>query len=175
MGWLKLDDKFARHPKVAGLSDRSFRVHVSAMLYAAEYKTEGLVPRAALPSIGAGKATVFQLVSAGLWHGTEGGYLIHDFDHYNPKDPTNAARQRRYRNANRNGESNGEGNENRNVTPHAQADARARPVPSKKENLLVVSEGEKEDAPMSNSEHPVLDSGQVKGIIEERFGKGRAA
>lgn len=36
MSWVRLDDQFADHPKVVGLSSDAFRLHVSAMCYCAK-------------------------------------------------------------------------------------------------------------------------------------------
>jgi hypothetical protein len=80
MGWLKLDDVFGTHPKIAGLSDRAFRAHVVAMLYAAQHLTDGFIPTAVAPR----KAIRDELVGANLWSPIEGGWLIHDFLEYNP-------------------------------------------------------------------------------------------
>ncbi len=44
MPFLNLDDNFADHPKIDGLSDGAFRLHVSGMLYAAKHMTDGKVP-----------------------------------------------------------------------------------------------------------------------------------
>jgi len=79
MGWLKLDDAFGTHPKIAGLSDRAFRAHVLGMLYAAQHLTDGFIPTAVAPS----KRILGELEGA-LWSPIEGGWLIHDFLEYNP-------------------------------------------------------------------------------------------
>lgn len=68
-----------------------------------------------------------------------GDYIVHDWEQYNPKDPTAADRMKRLRQRqkedhDRNEPRNGERNENRNVTvPRAQARARVpSPTPSPK-------------------------------------------
>lgn len=94
MTWVKLDDGFTDHPKVVGLSDKAFRVHVRALCYCARFTAGiGTIPSAALPSLGAGKAVVAELVGARLWDKDEAGELsIHDFSEYHPGP---AARERR--------------------------------------------------------------------------------
>jgi len=81
--WVKLDDGFADHPKVARLSNEAFRLHVMALCYCARFLTDGVVPdvvthryRRAIPS----------LIDAGLWSAIEGGggYAIHDWGEWNP-------------------------------------------------------------------------------------------
>jgi len=51
MAWLRLDDGFASHPKIAALSDREYRVWTRLLLYCARYRTEGKVPENALVEI----------------------------------------------------------------------------------------------------------------------------
>jgi hypothetical protein len=80
--WVKLDDGFADSPKVIGLSDRAFRVHVRALCYASAHLTDGYVPAAKAAEWGAKPAT--ELVAVGIWLETISGYLIHDFLDYNP-------------------------------------------------------------------------------------------
>ena len=80
MGWLRLDDAFGTHPKVAGLSDRAFRAHVMGLLYCAQHLTDGFVPRA----MGPRATTAKELERAGLWSTSRRGWMIHDFLDYNP-------------------------------------------------------------------------------------------
>jgi len=103
--WLRLDDGFAHHKKVAPLSDRAFRLHVTAMLHCADQLTDGFVGEAiplCLTKAPQGKALVsalHELVSAGLWEPVAGGWLIHDFADWNPsaaevKEKRNIAQRR---------------------------------------------------------------------------------
>jgi hypothetical protein len=106
MAWLRLDDKFAQHPKVAELSDRAFRLHVEVMLYCAEYDTKGRIPSAALRIAGAKPRHTGELLEAGLWEQNGVGYVVHDFEDYNGERALARERQRRFRSRSRNGESN---------------------------------------------------------------------
>jgi hypothetical protein len=83
--WLRLDDNFTSHPKVAQLSDREFRVHVRALCYCARHHTEGVLP--VLREIpGLTPKVAEQLVAVGLWDvGTDVPLQIHDFGEYNGK------------------------------------------------------------------------------------------
>lgn len=94
MTWLRLDDRFANHPKILALSDREFRAHVLALCYAAEYETGGNVPRSAWKSLWITEGIARKFVELGLWD-SEGE--IHDFRLYNPVDPTSAERKRAFR------------------------------------------------------------------------------
>lgn len=86
MTWLRLDDGFAAHPKVAHLSPHAFKLHVSALCYCAQFLTDGFVPtaRPGLLMEGYRPAQVTELVDAGLWEPAEGGYWLHDYLKYNP-------------------------------------------------------------------------------------------
>lgn len=85
MGWLKLDDGFLDHPKVAGLTDRQLRHHLAAMLYAARFRTDGHLPAAALKTLRVPQKHQDLLVDNGLWdRDPETNELsIHDFSVYN--------------------------------------------------------------------------------------------
>jgi hypothetical protein len=134
MPWVKLEDRFPSHRKVALLSDRAFRLHVSAICWCAENLTDGRVSDRELPHVAhirGIKATAKQLEDAGLWDRTDDGWLIHDYLDYNPSREQvvadrrkNAERQERFRrrkngkptpppNGARNADSNG-------VTPDAE-------------------------------------------------------
>lgn len=87
MAWVRLDDGFPEHPKILGLSDAAFRLHILALCYAARNLTDGMIPQAWLTG-GKGrtvpKATV-QLVLSGVWNALEsGGFQIHDYLQYQP-------------------------------------------------------------------------------------------
>jgi len=87
MSWLRVDDKFCRHPKVVDLSDAAFRLHVAAKCDCAEFETDGRVKRGAVGGFTKhpDKAALIQeLERAGLWECTEDGWLVHDYLDYNP-------------------------------------------------------------------------------------------
>ena len=82
MTWVKIDDGFPDHPKVFGLSDLAFRVHISALCYSGKYLTDGFLPMALVSRFANGKMKVIsELTDAGLWD-TEvenNGFRIHDY------------------------------------------------------------------------------------------------
>ncbi len=92
MTWLRIDDKFTRHRKVAPLSDAAFRLHVTGMVYSSEFETDGRIRAGwlrAMPSLATGKklmACVAELLQAGVWvpHEDGDGWQIHDFLQWNP-------------------------------------------------------------------------------------------
>jgi hypothetical protein len=85
MTWARLEDTFAEHPKIAGLSDSAFRLHVTAICYAARFNTDGELSPSAVRVIRGQARQIGQLVDAGVWDDAGGGtYVIHDFLEYNP-------------------------------------------------------------------------------------------
>ncbi|MEU3507627.1 hypothetical protein ABZ733_06825 [Streptomyces longwoodensis] len=131
MPWVKLDDRFPSHRKVALLSDRAFRLHVSALCWASENLTEGRILErelAVVSRVRGAKAAAKELEDARLWDRIEGGWSIHDYLEYNPDRArvqadreANAARQKAFRErkkAEREAARNAERNTPRNgVTP----------------------------------------------------------
>ena len=41
MTWLRIDDAMVDHPKIIGLSDGAFRLHITALCYCARHLTDG--------------------------------------------------------------------------------------------------------------------------------------
>lgn len=105
MSWLKLDDGFASHPKINALTDREFRVWMRVLCWCARYKTGEI--KGAIHEIPGLKQALPKLFSTGLIEGENGMVEVHDWAHYQPKDPTGAERQARFRNGESNGFSNG--------------------------------------------------------------------
>ena len=92
MSWLRIEGKMPSHRKVAPLSDAAFRLHVTALAWCVEQKTNGEVPAnipATFPSAPRGKKlvqVVDELIAAGLWvHADIGSWRIHDFLEFNPR------------------------------------------------------------------------------------------
>lgn len=106
MPYATFDDKFADHPKVAGLSDAAFRLHVSGILYCARHLTDGLMPADEVPRLVRKfrPASLKELLDRGVWRDVLGGaYAIHDYLDWNLSreavlkrrdDARNAARRR---------------------------------------------------------------------------------
>lgn len=86
MTWARLDDKFPAHPKIVGLSDGAFRLHVMAICYAAEHGTDGAISAAIARSLVGPRAVKLasELCAALVWDMTTDGFSVHDFLHYNP-------------------------------------------------------------------------------------------
>lgn len=90
MPYLLIDDGFTDNPKITGLSDKAFRLHMSALVYCARNLTDGAISEIALGLLGANsqiarpKRLVSQLENAGLWVRNGHGWNIHDYLDYNP-------------------------------------------------------------------------------------------
>ena len=82
MTWIKLDDSFPDHPKVIGLSNDAFRLHIEALCYCGRFLTDGFVPMGVTSKLANGNmALVVELSEAGLWREmpTRNGFDIHDY------------------------------------------------------------------------------------------------
>jgi len=88
MSWVRLDDQFPDHPKVAGLSNDAFCLHVTSMCWTAKQQTDGKLPSRLLTRLAwrcQDPATAAaELEAAGVWDKTPDGWEIHDFLVYNP-------------------------------------------------------------------------------------------
>lgn len=99
MSWLRLDDGFTSHPKFEGWNPAEKWAFLELMSYCARYRTKGRVPadRSLLPRTVTAKLLDRALAAGWLDRRENGDLWIHDWTIYNPTDPTNAARQRRFR------------------------------------------------------------------------------
>jgi hypothetical protein len=145
-----LDDRVWCHPKLADLTDRSFRVWVNGMAYSSGFGTRGLLTPGQQRTIGADTRVRRELVAAGLWDETTEGVLIHDWDDHNGKrDARRAADRERKRAARSNGTSAGtsagqkcvdgsEGSEGSDISPKAVMGVRAERPPERTRELRSV-------------------------------------
>lgn len=103
MPWARLDDQFHGHmkAKLAWRTPRALGLHLLAMSYCAGLVTDGFVDdlfvEEKLPSKAERTKTCGALVDAGLWTKVEGGYVIHDWLHYNPSKEKVEERRRKDR------------------------------------------------------------------------------
>lgn len=82
MTWVRIEDGMVEHPKIAGLSDRAFRLHVEAICYSTRMLTDGEISVGIARRLGTPKS-VKELVTAGAWDElVDGGYQIHDYLDY---------------------------------------------------------------------------------------------
>jgi hypothetical protein len=109
MTWTKLADGLPRHPKIVGLSDAAFRLHIYALCYASEQLTDGEIPAVSVPILAPKRAKKLteELVLAGVWHDenhacsycppiVRGRYYLHGYLDYNQSaEEVEAARAQR--------------------------------------------------------------------------------
>lgn len=88
MAWLRIDDGFVEHERVEPLSDKAFRLHVTALCMCARKLTDGHISeKDALVTrtiTGARQRHIEELELYGLWQLNGDGYQIRDYLDYNP-------------------------------------------------------------------------------------------
>jgi hypothetical protein len=107
MTWVKIDDSFPNHPKIVGLTDKAFRIHISGLCYCGTYLTDGFVPMTIAARFANEDMThIVELTKAGLWREApqDNGFYIHDYlahqtskTQVEEKRQTVRERQKRYR------------------------------------------------------------------------------
>jgi hypothetical protein len=107
MTWVKIDDSFPNHPKIVGLTDKAFRIHISGLCYCGTYLTDGFVPMTiAARFANEDMQHIVELTKAGLWREApqDNGFYIHDYlahqtskTQVEEKRQTVRERQKRYR------------------------------------------------------------------------------
>ena len=97
MAWLRIDDGFASHPKIAAISDRELRVWLRVLCYCAKTRDPTVDDTTIREVPGLTKRLVSRYENAGLLDAGDNGHEVHDWLVYLPKDATNAERQARWR------------------------------------------------------------------------------
>jgi hypothetical protein len=113
MPWVRFEDGMDEHPKVAGLSEEAFALHIHAIFYASRALTDGVIARGMVRRLSKAedvRPLLRELLSAGLWLEHEHGFAIHDYLDYQPsraevleQRAANTDRKRRQRSGGRNG------------------------------------------------------------------------
>jgi len=90
VAWVKIDDNFADHPKIASAGPLGMALQVAALCYCNRYLTDGFIPRAMAPRLvyfegfAEPHDVITRLIEVGIWIEVEGGYRIHDYLEYQP-------------------------------------------------------------------------------------------
>ena len=108
MGWVRVDDHFNEHPKLARVGPCGWGIWIAGLAYCNRNLTDGFIPRAVARSLGdfefvlenevyrlgvtAGTAgmdldatwVISLLVDAGLWYEVRDGYQVHDYHDFQP-------------------------------------------------------------------------------------------
>lgn len=85
MPWVRVDDQFPMHRKVRPLSDKAFRLYVSALCWANANLTDGAIRTHEITyvsDVSSPKRYTRELCEAGLWSKTNDGWQIHDYLDY---------------------------------------------------------------------------------------------
>lgn len=97
MPWVRIDEHAMNHPKIAGLSDGSFRLWVQALAHCQNFLTDGLVHPVALRGMSAySPKRRSELIAAGLWLDRPNEAIqVHDYLQWNDsRDHVIKARER---------------------------------------------------------------------------------
>lgn len=152
MGWARLDDKRADHPKLMAAGFEARGLDEAAICWSSSHETDGHIPETAVAMLAVGhgcknwRKVVARLVAVGRWDVVDGGWDVHDFLVYNPsKAEQDASRERTHqvrseagrRGGLQSGRSRREANSKQSASPDAegllkQNEAPSRPVPSRK-------------------------------------------
>ena len=132
MGWVRLDDGFANHPKLVAVGATGMAMFVAGLCYCSRYLTDGFIPQAQvklLINIRDSSNVAARLVGAGLWEPAEGGFAVHDYLVYNPsRRDAEASRAARAEAGRRGGLSSSKQTAEQTVS---QRQAKAKQTPSK--------------------------------------------
>lgn len=78
--WIKLDDGFATHPKILRAGVEATVLQIRALCYASQNKTDGLIPKEAVPMLLTGlTVNIDTMVQHHLWEVSANSYQIHDY------------------------------------------------------------------------------------------------
>lgn len=104
MSWVRLDDRFPRHPKTlaaiaAGGPDAGW-LWACGLAWCSDYLTDGFIPSSALDSVAPGlrgkkvEKAAQALVTAGLWFFSENVFRVHDYHQWNPSADEQKAKRK---------------------------------------------------------------------------------
>jgi hypothetical protein len=157
MAWVKIDDQFPEHPKVAAAGPLAMAMQVAGLCYCNRKLTDGFIPRSIARTlldwqVDHPDGRVFTvsvtsgfhgedvdadwvielLVSAGMWEQVAGGYRIHDYHDYQPsKDQLEAGREAKREAGRKGGRASAQARATANGQAGASAldEAESKPVP----------------------------------------------
>jgi hypothetical protein len=87
MGWVRIDDSFADHPKIAKAGIEGLALQIAGLCYANRQRTDGEIPAKiarTLLDLPQPQRVIRRLVSLKIWEEIPGGFLIHNYDQYQP-------------------------------------------------------------------------------------------
>ena len=86
MGWVRIDDNFADHPKIIALSDKAFRLFMTGLCYANRQLTDGVIPYQIVTAwVGDDPFKPSdELEDQNLWERVDKGFMIRSYTEYQP-------------------------------------------------------------------------------------------
>jgi hypothetical protein len=124
MAWFRCDDRLGDHPKVMHLDEKllpAMGLWLMCGVYCSKHLTDGFVPRKVVRFYD-GDRLAKLLEAAGLFEPAPGGWLMHDYLHWNPsKDDVATIRAKR--------RAAGQAGGQASASARAQADSNPVPVP----------------------------------------------
>jgi hypothetical protein len=94
MTWFKVDDKFHSHPKAMATSLAALGLWTVAGSWSSDHHSDGVLPDYVVRSLSRGESSLAdELVTAGLWRRTKGGYRFHQWDADGDGSPRNPTRE----------------------------------------------------------------------------------
>lgn len=122
MGWVRLDDNFADHPKVIALSDKAFRLYITGLCYSNRQLTDGVIPYQIVMALVGDDPTKpsDELEEQNLWERVGKGFVIRSYTEYQPtREKVNKKRDEAKERLRRYREKQGNANETQ-MKPHPQ-------------------------------------------------------
>lgn len=195
MGWVRIDDHFNEHPKLAQVGPLGWGVWVAGLAYCNRNLTDGFIPRAAAISLGcfeievdgelydlavtSGMAdadlttswVIDLLVTAGLWKRIKGGYRVHDYHDYQPtKERVLAERERSAKRQQRfrNGTRNGVTHAETNPDTNAVSDGHVTVAPTPTLNNVKTSSSDADRADEKATEDDIRLCKLLGQLAKER-------
>lgn len=173
MGWVRIDDNFADHPKIIGLSDAAFRLFITGLCYSNRQLTDGIIPYQMVNAwVGDDPLKPSdELEDQNLWERVDKGFRIRSYDEYQPtklqvEKQRAEARERikRYR------ESKGNGNvtENNRVSDIRPVQP-TQPIPTQPNPINTTTTTEENDdyLPMAKMPRVISAKLAVEKIIDK--------
>ena len=88
MPWVKIDDQMPHHRKFMEIRHKArtaaIGVYVMGLCYCNDQLADGFIPTGYVEGIYGGLAAANNLVAVGLWDEVGNGYVVHDYETYQP-------------------------------------------------------------------------------------------
>jgi len=102
--WVRLDAGLPRNHKILALlgqkdGHRAAFTYICGLAYAGEQGTDGFIPREALALCHGRQTDAAKLIAVRLWHLDPGGWLINDWNEFQPSTNEMQERSKRARSA----------------------------------------------------------------------------